>query len=67
MGILDNLEAAWDITLPEQPNLTTKIFSETVCADCQQTTDKSDTQDKPQDHADILAGDDKSYTDLDKT
>ena len=43
MGILDNLEAAWDITPSEHPNLTTKIFSETVCADCQQTTDKSDT------------------------
>lgn len=27
----------------------------------------SDTSDKPQDHADILAGDDKSQTDQDKT
>jgi hypothetical protein len=42
MGILDNLEATWELE-PEHPNLTTKIFSETVCADCQQPTDKSDT------------------------
>lgn len=27
----------------------------------------SDTHDKPQDHVDILAGDDKSQTDQDKT
>jgi len=32
MGILDNLENAWDAL--EQPNLATKIFSETVCQEC---------------------------------
>ena len=44
MGILDNLESAWDEEFSWEPaNLATKIFSETVCSDCQQPTDKSDT------------------------
>lgn len=33
MGILDNLENSWDIG--ETPNLSVKIFSETVCAECE--------------------------------
>jgi len=32
MGILDNLENAWHAL--EEPNLATKIFSETVCEQC---------------------------------
>jgi len=33
MGILDNFEE-W-VDLGESPNLATKIFSETVCKECQ--------------------------------
>jgi hypothetical protein len=33
MGILDNLENSWNIE--EKPNLTVKIFSETVCSGCE--------------------------------
>lgn len=32
MGILDNLENAWDSL--EEPNLAVKIFSETCCSGC---------------------------------
>jgi hypothetical protein len=32
MGILDNLENAWDGL--EEPNLAVKIFSETCCSGC---------------------------------
>ncbi len=43
MGILDNLESAWDeefyfdpkIYKPELDNLSQKIFSDTFCNDCQ--------------------------------
>jgi hypothetical protein len=43
MGILDNLEEAWDdefnfdspIYKPEMENLSKKIFSEMVCAECE--------------------------------
>ena len=43
MGILDNLENAWDeefffdspIYKPEMENLSQKLFSETVCAECE--------------------------------
>lgn len=34
MGILDNLENAWDELDPQYENLVQKIFSETVCSDC---------------------------------
>ncbi len=42
MGILDNFEEAWDdefnfdspIYKPEMENLSVKIFSDSVCADC---------------------------------
>ena len=38
MGILENFENAWDIDFQEDPkepeNLSTKIFSETVCENC---------------------------------
>jgi hypothetical protein len=36
MGILDNLENAWDDLdhYAEHQNLVSKIFSETVCSDC---------------------------------
>jgi len=33
MGILDNLENSWDIE--EKHNLAVKIFSETVCSECE--------------------------------
>jgi hypothetical protein len=42
MGILDNLEAWLDNE--ENPNLATKIFSETVCQNC---SCKSETESKP--------------------
>lgn len=43
MGILDNLENAWDdefnfedpIYKPEMESLSAKIFSETVCVECE--------------------------------
>ena len=35
MGILDNLENAWDdLDDPKYANLAVKIFSDSVCADC---------------------------------
>ena len=33
MGILDNLENAWDSL--EESNLSVKIFSDLVCAECE--------------------------------
>lgn len=33
MGILDNLENSWDIE--ESPNLSVKLFSDIVCAECE--------------------------------
>lgn len=33
MGILDNLENSWDIE--ESPNLSVKLFSDMVCAECE--------------------------------
>lgn len=35
MGILDNLENAWDDLDHDYPNLAAKIFSETCCSNCQ--------------------------------
>jgi hypothetical protein len=43
MGILDNLESAWDeefyfdpkIYKPERENLSQKLFSDLVCAECE--------------------------------
>jgi hypothetical protein len=39
MPILENFENAWDIDFQEEPkepeSLATKIFSETVCKDCE--------------------------------
>jgi hypothetical protein len=35
MGILDNLENAWDDLDRDYPNLAVKIFSETYCSNCQ--------------------------------
>jgi len=34
MGILDNLENAWDLDDPQYENLAVKIFSENCCSDC---------------------------------
>ena len=33
MGILDNLENSWD--LGKEPNLAVKIFSDSVCSECE--------------------------------
>ncbi len=63
MAILENFENWWEL---EKPNLSVKIFSDLVCSDCQQTTDKSYISDKQQTHAHILAEDDKYQTDQDK-
>lgn len=45
MGILENFENAWDIDFQEEPkepeNLSTKIFSETVCENCSCKTESS--------------------------
>lgn len=44
MGILENFENAWDIDFqeePKDPNLSTKIFSETVCENCSCKTESS--------------------------
>ncbi len=35
MGILDNIENAWDELDPKYENLAQKIFSETVCSECE--------------------------------
>jgi ABC-type cobalt transport system substrate-binding protein len=35
MGILDNLENAWDEIDPKYESLAQKIFSETVCSECE--------------------------------
>ena len=35
MGILDNIENAWDEIDPKYENLAQKIFSETVCSECE--------------------------------
>lgn len=44
MGILENFENAWDIDFqeePKDPNLSTKIFSETICENCSCKTESS--------------------------
>ncbi len=35
MGILDNLEGAWDELDPQYESLAQKLFSETVCSECE--------------------------------
>jgi hypothetical protein len=35
MAILDNLENAWDDLDRDYPNLASKLFSETVCSECE--------------------------------
>jgi hypothetical protein len=35
MGILDNLEGAWDDLDPKYENLAQKLFSEEVCSECE--------------------------------
>jgi ABC-type cobalt transport system substrate-binding protein len=35
MGILDNLENAWEELDPKYESLAQKIFSETVCSECE--------------------------------
>jgi hypothetical protein len=35
MGILDNLEGAWDELDPKYENLAQKLFSEEVCSECE--------------------------------
>jgi hypothetical protein len=35
MGILDNIENAWDEIDPKYESLAQKIFSETVCSECE--------------------------------
>jgi hypothetical protein len=45
MGILENFENAWDIDFQEEPKApegwATKIFSETVCENCQCKTEST--------------------------
>jgi hypothetical protein len=47
MGILENFENAWDIDFQEEPvdpNLSVKIFSETVCENCSCKTESTPMQ-----------------------
>jgi len=43
MGILENFENAWDLHngVEEHINLANKVFSETVCKDCQCQTEST--------------------------
>jgi hypothetical protein len=41
MGILENFENWLEVDEPIHQNLSTKIFSETVCKDCQPKTEST--------------------------